>query len=212
MTWYQLYVKEIEKKGGIRKYFKLKINTKKNFIKLIQKYSSNKTIAELGSGTSIISTYMAGLGYKVTAIDEDEKMLSLATKIAKECNYGNQPAFIQGSILDLDYINNHFDVCFSNGVLEHFTDEDIIKIIQKQLQMCEVVIFGIPTKYFNREEAMYGDERYLGLKYWRQLIYNANGIILEEKSCHYMPWLQRLFNFKKYFRPYPYRIFVIKKK
>ena len=76
--------------------------------------------------------------------------------------------------------------------------------------MSKIVIFGIPTKYFNQEEAMYGNERYMDYNFWRKLILEAGGIVLEEKSMHYMSRAKRLLNFKKYFRPYPYRIFVIK--
>ena len=57
---------------------------------------------------------------------------------------------------------------------------------------------------------MYGDERYMDYDFWRKLILKAGGIVLEEKSMHYMSRTKRLLNFKKYFRPYPYRIFVIK--
>ena len=54
-----------------------------------------------------------------------------------------------------------------------------------------------------------GDERYMKITYWRKLIQKSNGNILEEKSMHYMDFKHRLLNFKKYFKPYPYRIFVI---
>ena len=80
------------------------------------------------------------------------------------------------------------------------------------MKIAKIVIFGIPTKYFNREEAMYGDERYMSYKFWRNIINNAGGMILEEKSMHYMNKRKRLLNYKKIFRPYPFRIFVIKAK
>ena len=75
----------------------------------------------------------------------------------------------------------------------------------------EFVIFGIPTKYFDQEEAMYGNERYMDYSNWRNLIKQAGGKVLEEKSMHYMSPLKRIVNYKKWFRPYPYRIFVLKK-
>ena len=95
--------------------------------------------------------------------------------------------------------------------MEHFSDDEIIRALEQQLYIANIVILGIPTKYFNQEEAMYGDERYLSYSTWRKLIKEAKGTILEEKSMHYMDLKSRLLNFKKYFRPHPYRIFVIKK-
>jgi len=42
--------------------------------------------------------------------------------------------------------------------LEHFSDDEIIRALEQQLYIANIVILGIPTKYFNQEEAMYGDE------------------------------------------------------
>ena len=122
------------------------------------------------------------------------------------------PKFMIDSILKLNYKNKEFDVSFSNGVLEHFSDEDIIKTIKRQLKIANTVIVGIPTKYFDDSEAMYGDERFLKLKFWREIISKAGGKIIEEKSCHFLTKSKILLDFKKYFRPFPYRIFVIQEK
>ena len=212
MSWYEVYLKDIEKKGTLENYVDDKIKNKKILINLIKKYSKKNKLIESGSGTGVLSTYMASLGYDVTGIDIDEDILKLSKKITKNYNSKNKPNFQKKSIFELDYRKNTFDVSFSNGVLEHFTDEQIIDTLKQQMKIAKVVIFGIPTKYFNQEEAMYGDERYMSYKFWRNLINNAGGMNLEEKSMHYMNKRKRLLNFKKYFRPYPYRIFVIKLK
>ena len=212
MGWYEVYLKDIEKKGNLENYVDDKIKNKKVLINLIKKYSTNKKIIESGSGTGVLSTYMASIGYDAIGIDIDKKILSLSKKIATKYNSKGKPTFINKSIFELDYKKNSFDVSFSNGVLEHFTDEEIINTLKQQMNIAKIVIFGIPTKYFDQAEAMYGDERYMSYKFWRNLIKEANGIILEEKSMHYMNYRKRMLNFKKYFRPYPYRIFVIKSK
>ena len=211
-TWYQLYLEEINKKGTMENYVDDKIKTKKVLINLIKKYSPNKKIIEAGSGTGVLSTYLASLGFDAMAIDIDSEILELSKKIAKNYGAKKKPKFKIDSILDLKYKDNEYDVSFSNGVLEHFTDEDIINSLKQQMRISRTVIFGIPTKYFKQSEAMYGDERYLSLNYWRKLIEKADGKILEEKSCHYLKKMGILFNFKKYFRPFPYRIFVIQKR
>lgn len=211
MSWYEVYLKDIEKKGNLDFYVKDKIKNKKVLIELIKKYSLNKKIIESGSGTGVLSTYMASLDFNVVGIDIDKKILELSKKIAKEYDSKNKPVFIKKSIFELDYSNNEFDVSFSNGVLEHFTDKEIVKTLTQQMSIAKFVIFGIPTKYFKQSEAMYGDERYMDFSFWRKLIKEANGKILEEKSMHYMDLKHRLTNFKKYFKPYPYRIFVVAK-
>lgn len=208
-TWYELYTDEIKDKGSIVKYVDNKIKRKNNLIKLIKKYSPNKKIIEAGSGTGVLSTYLASIGFNATAIDIDDDILKLSRKIAEEYKSENKPEFKKESIFEMNYNKNEFDVSFSNGVLEHFSDEEIIQTLKKQLVIAKTVIVGIPTCYFDYSEAMYGDERYLKISYWRTLIKKAGGRILEETSCHYLSRWKIICNVKKYFRPYPYRIFVI---
>ena len=181
-TWYEIYIDEINEKGSISNYVNDKIKTKKNLIDLIKKYSPNKKIIEAGSGTGILSTYLASLGFDSVAIDIDKDILNLSKKIAKEYGEKNKPKFMIDSILKLNYKNKEFDVSFSNGVLEHFSDKEIIKTIKKQLKIANTVIVGIPTKYFDDDEAMYGDERFLKLKFWREIISQAGGKIIEENT------------------------------
>lgn len=211
-TWYEIYVDEINEKGSIINYVNDKIKTKKNLINVIKKYSPNNKIIEAGSGTGTLSTYLASIGFDALAIDMDKDILDLSKKIAKEYGAKNKPKFKIDSILNLKYKKNEFDVSFSNGVLEHFSDKEIIQTLKKQMRIARIVIVGIPTKYFDDDEAMYGDERFLKIKYWRAIISKAGGEIIEEKSCHYLTKPQIVLNLKKYFRPYPYRIFVIRKK
>ena len=211
MGWYEVYLKDINKKGNLENYVLDKIKNKKKLINLIKKYASNKLL-EAGSGTGVLSTYMASLGYDVTAIDIDEKILGFSKKISNKYISKLKPKFIKKSIFELNYKCNYFDVSFSNGVLEHFSDNQIIETLKQQMYVSKYVIFGIPTKYFNRQEAMYGDERYMNFSFWRRLINLAGGQILEEKSMHYMSFKKRIFNYKKIFKPYPFRIFVIKEK
>ena len=211
-TWYEIYIKEIEEKKSISNYINDKIKTKKNLIELIKKYAPNKKIIEAGSGTGVLSTYLASIGFDSLAIDIDKDILKLSKYIAQQHKSKNKPKFKLDSILDLNYHKEEFDVSFSNGVLEHFTDKEIITTLKKQMKIAKIVIVGIPTKYFDDKEAMYGDERFLEIKYWREIIEKSGGKIIEEKSCHYLTKIKILFNFKKYFRPFPYRIFVIKKK
>lgn len=213
--WVEIYQKDIDKKGGNLPYVLNKISKKKKLINLVKKYAYN-TIIECGSGTSIVSIYLATLGYNVTAIDIEDNVIKLAKSLAKDYyktidNSNPQIHFEKKSIFELGYEKDSFDVAFSNGVLEHFTDEEIIQIIKQQLFIAKTTIVGIPTKYFESKEAKYGNERVLELSYWRKLIKNSGGIILEEVGMQREPLLKRILNYKKYFKPKPYHLFVVKK-
>ena len=64
--------------------------------------------------------------------------------------------------------------------------------------------------YFNDNEALYGNERFMPYKKWRLLINEANGKIIEEFSCQNQSFFGIIKNVKKYFRPAPIRVFVVK--
>ena len=149
-----------------------------------QLQTKNKKIIECGCGTGKISTYFQNKGYSVTAVDIDENILKLAENIVERSSFKETPNFEVMSIMNLKYKNKTFDVAFSNGVLEHFTDNEIIKILKEEIRIADVVVFGVPSKYFNDNEFMHGDERYLTKEKWRTLIKKANGKILEEDAFH----------------------------
>ena len=211
MGWFDLYNNEISKYDTLKSYVDSKIGYKKPFIELIKKYNTNSKLLEAGTGTGTLSTYLASEGFDVTGIDIDDEMLKLASKIGDEYNKEKKAKFIKGSIFDLNYKENEFGICFSNGVLEHFSNEKIIDTLEKQLKISETVIFGIPTRYFTKEEAMYGDERYLPLAKWRKIIKASGGEIVEEASMNYLGAKSRIRSIKKWFKPRPFRIFVVRK-
>lgn len=214
MSWYEIYLEEIKLKKDAKHYIEDKVRHKKIFIRMLQKYSDlgKKKIIEAGCGTGIISSYMASKGYDVVGIDIDSKILSLANELANEYFDNNKLLeFKIESIFELNYPKNFFDVCFSNGVLEHFSDDKILDILKLQLQIAKYVVVGIPTQFFDKREALYGDERFLPLDYWRFLITKAGGRILEEHSFHYMTFWEKLISLYKISRPKPYQLFVIEK-
>ena len=211
MGWFDLYNKEISKYDNLKSYVDSKIGYKRPFIELIKKYNTTGKLLEAGSGTGTLSTYLATEGFDVTGMDIDDGMLEIAKKIGEEYNKEKNANFIKGSIFDLDYKENEFSICFSNGVLEHFSNEKIIDTLEKQLKISETVIFGIPTRYFTKEEAMYGDERYLPLAKWRKIIKASGGEIVEEAPMNYLGAKSRIRSIKKWFKPRPFRIFVVRK-
>ncbi len=214
MSWYEIYLEEIKLKKDAKHYIEDKVRHKKIFIRMLQKYSDlgKKKIIEAGCGTGIISSYMASKGYDVVGIDIDSKILLLANELANEYFANNKLLeFKIESIFELNYPKESFDVCFSNGVLEHFSDDEILDTLKLQLQIAKYVVVGIPTQFFDKKEALYGNERFLPLDYWRFLITKAGGRILEEHSFHYMTLWEKLTSLYKISRPKPYRLFVIEK-
>ncbi len=169
--WSQIYQNEIASEGGPKKFLQKKSKEKRFFLEKIIKEvgnGQNQKIIEAGCGTAVVSIVLSSLGYKVTAVDIDQEMLAIAKMLAR--NRNQLLNFEIADIKSLPYQDNTFAIAFNHGVLEHFSDQDIIKILGELLRVAEIVIFSVPSDYFTEEEKMYGNERFLNKKQWLKII------------------------------------------
>lgn len=109
---------------------------------------------------------------RVDALDKDYDMISLSKKYFLPKFKNSNINYLCDNIRNINIIEK-YDVCYSIGILEHYSDNEIIDLINKQISISEYVIFEIPTKYFDEDKKMCGNERYLSLHYWRKLIKNV---------------------------------------
>lgn len=210
-NWYNLYENDINKNGGYKSYYKKKIKYRKKFIKKIKKYANSKVL-ESGCGTGVISINLANNNLTSYAVDNDKNMLELVKKISISQN-SNIPNLIDEDIFKVhkQFKKDEIDVTYSIGVYEHYNDKEIKRLLKYQLKISKYVFIGIPTKYFNETEKLYGNERFLKIKYWRKLLSSVNCKIVEEFSCYNDNFFKRLLKYKKWFKPAPIHIFVVKK-
>lgn len=209
--WYELYKIDIEEFPHPDDYIKYKLKYKKKFIEKVIQYANGGKVLEAGCGTGLMAGFLQKGGLDVTALDLSNSVLKYAKKIAQESKIISPCKYEQGDILDLKYAKDMFVVSYSNGVLEHFSDEEIVSTLRQQMEISRYVIFGIPSTYFNMNEKMLGNERGLTLEEWRQLIFKAHGRIVEEDSFHYYKLYRRIFEVKKWFKPKAVWLFVIEK-
>lgn len=210
--WYRLYKTDVEEFEEPDDYIKYKLKYKKKFVKKIIKYSPNNKVIEMGCGTGLVAGYLARLGLDVTALDLSDKVLKYAKAIANQSSIISPCKYEQGDILNLKYASDTFDVAYSNGVLEHFNDEEIIRTLRQQMRVSNYVIFGIPSTYFSMSEKMLGNERGLTLKEWKNLIREADGELVEQTSFHYYKLYKRILEVKKWFKPKAFWLFIVRRK
>ena len=209
--WYDLYYNDIQRNFGYKNYYNRKIRYRGKLIKKIEKYAFNKKVLEAGCGTGVFSIKLADLGYESYALDIDKDMLQIVEKISKEVGT-NVPKMVQCDIFNLSnrFNNKLFDVTFSIGVYEHFDDKEIKLLLMEQNKISNYIFVGVPTRYFNENEKLYGNERFLPYSYWRRIFKENNFSIIEEFNLYNQNLLKRIINIKKWFRPAPIRVFVIK--
>lgn len=151
-NWLSFYKDRIN--SSYQEYFEERYKPFLDYIK-----SQNKNhIQELGCGIGSISKALRKQGFTCEGIDLSHNMVNLANK-----NIGEE-IFKQGDLLKLNFncLSNTLSV--SHGVLEHFSDKDIIKITNKALGSIHYVPLD---KYVTPS---FGDERLLPYEYWLELV------------------------------------------
>ena len=105
------------------KYTLSQAGDKNSFSKKLKDFIGfNKSILEVGSGTSQLSNYLAiGTNNRVCAFDTSITSLKLGKNFAKKNNIENIN-FIRGDIFDKIFQEEIFDFVLCNGVLHHTKD------------------------------------------------------------------------------------------
>ncbi|MBW2999295.1 class I SAM-dependent methyltransferase, partial [Candidatus Woesearchaeota archaeon] len=109
------------------------------------------TVLELGCGSGLeIMAPFAAKGYKVTGVDMNKKMLDFA-----KSNF--EALRLKGDFLLSDMFKfnpgKKFDLVISQGVIEHFSKEDMVKALSVHKKLSKkFVVFTVPTKYQIKHE------------------------------------------------------------
>ena len=160
-------------------------------IKLIKTYISNGKgkITEVGCGSAMTSFALGEQGYSAFCLDNDFDVL----RYIKEHNSYllNYITICMANMYDLPFPNNSFNLAYSQGLLEHFQDDEIIESLKEQKRIAEIVIFDVPNKR-HAAEHMIGDERLLSERKYIQLCGRANLRILSIYGRKWLPSLSFL--------------------
>ncbi|MBU4512611.1 class I SAM-dependent methyltransferase, partial [Patescibacteria group bacterium] len=179
--------------NSISEFVDKKIANKKKLIETILKYSNQGgAILEAGCGSGVTTIHLSLLGYQAVGVDIDEDMVKFAKHIAGEV--AAPASFNLGNIKNLSDIDRVYDVVFSNGVLEHFSDEDIVEITNQELSVGRWVAISIPSDHFSFNQRLCGDERFMNIKKWRFLISKTRGSCVEEFCFGFDNFYQKICN------------------
>lgn len=163
-TWGDVYSKPADVTHFIEN-----INVHKDFLDEMCKVDP-KRVVEVGCGSGTLSVFMSHMGCRVTAVDVDDDVLMRAEKASEALN--GDVKFIKGDAFNLPFGDKEFDISFSQGVLEHFSDEDIVKMVTEQLRVSKRVMFSVPNRHYNHKD--FGNERLMSVCEWEKILSEFN--------------------------------------
>lgn len=115
---------------------------------LIDNFNFN-SVLDAGCGSGEVVRYFTSKGYNAKGIELSQYVLNeFADDLLKK------NIVTQGSLLELPYDDNAFDVVFSSEVLEHIHEEDIPKVVSELVRVSKTMLFLTislrPSSNFNK--------------------------------------------------------------
>ncbi len=121
---------------------------------------------EVGCGSGIMSIFLSYLGIEVVVVDIHPGVVKLAIDNTKKFN-ASLHFILTDALSPLPIRRGIVDIAFSQGVAEHFNNDEIVSFVKNQLNFTDCVILAVPSKY---SYGWFGDERMLTDREWRNIL------------------------------------------
>ena len=183
-------MKETERLETTIKYYLGGIAAQYPIIKLVLN-EKPKRILEVG-GCGYMNTYLSKSGYNVVGIDISSECVRWC-RIQNKRLGGKQGRFFIADGFRLPFNDSSFDVAYSQGVIEHFSDVEIISILKESLRVAKVVIFSVPSYYHKeREYEGWGHPEFLKAEEWLKILKSFNIIKYQYYGDNFVNKLQNI--------------------
>lgn len=183
-TWHDFYKDRVNQKyyGHIR-------NKYRDFIDQIShSIRASDVVVELGCGCSNVTRALMEeqRDAKYIVVDCDTAMLNLSLENLASSPVKKDVEVVEGNLLLGNYPGG--DIAHSHGVLEHFCDYDIQRIINYQKSKFKQIFHYVPgIKY---ETPSFGDERLLRIEEWIEIANPTKTFQFNDGYDYILKWEQ----------------------
>ena len=125
-----------------------------------------RRVLEVGAGTGSHSIFLSYFGFRVISVD-------LSWPLIRRCVGHNRRLFGSARFAAMDafqlgYPDGAFDAVFSQGFFEHFSDEEIERLLAEQSRVARYVVISVPNRSYRVQD--FGNERLLSRREWEALL------------------------------------------
>jgi glycosyltransferase involved in cell wall biosynthesis len=125
-------------------------------------------VLETGIGFGYGAIWLSQRGRLAEGLDYEPAIVERGNRINRIL--GGSATFRFGDAFDLErYARGTYDLILHQGVLEHFSDEEIRAILGQQVKIARRVLFSVPSVHYPFEKE-FGNERLLSLEQWQEIL------------------------------------------
>jgi 2-polyprenyl-3-methyl-5-hydroxy-6-metoxy-1,4-benzoquinol methylase len=124
------------------------------------------SVLEVGTARGLHAITLSHFVPRVVGIDADEHLIKIA--VCLNAKFKGKAHFLKMDAFNTSFARNSFDLCCSQGFFEHFSDSDILSLLEEQLRVAQIVIFSVPSYYYPKRNV--GNERLMTLQQWEKLM------------------------------------------
>jgi SAM-dependent methyltransferase len=126
-------------------------------------------VLEVGIGSGAQSALLARLGGLVVSVDNDWRIMQAARE--NVARFGPTLRRVGADAFRLPFRDGAFGVAISQGLMEHFPDDEIAALLREQLRVCRSVVFSVPSDRYPRQDV--GNERLMPPPQWQRIVDSA---------------------------------------
>lgn len=191
-----------------KRYYRKLLIQIKNLVNL-NSFNGYK-ILEMGSGTGLLSLYMAKEGAEVYLVDKSKKALIYSSMmyhfLRKKRELFKRVYFIHKDIFQIDSLSIKsikFDIVHNSGVIEHYSFQKGVEIVKKMKNRTKkggIVIICVPNYFcpnllFTWLKYKKGTERFVSKKKLKKIMEEAGlkKVKIESSTFVYPDWFSQFF-------------------
>jgi len=140
-----------------------------------------KRILEVGGGTAAHSIFLSYFPIRsLVVLDSDTALMRDVRHNIQKFGKSKKLYPCKADAFKVPFKDDSFDMCISQGFLEHFSDDEIIELVKEQLRVARKVIFSVPSDKYPGKD--FGNERLIHPEQWLGLLKDRlNNVLVESK-------------------------------
>lgn len=121
-----------------------------------------RRVLEVGAGSGSHSIFLSYFHPHVVSIDLSRPLIARCLRHNRKLR--GRARFLTMDAFQLGFPAGAFDVVFSQGFFEHFSDEEIRRLLEEQSRVARYVVLSVPNRSYRVRD--FGDERLLSRAEW----------------------------------------------